>query len=58
MALNTYGRSVHPGSVAVVVALAVGVGGGAATLGFSSMSVSLLGAATTVVGLWAFVSEP
>jgi hypothetical protein len=52
------GVSVHPGSVAVVVALVVGVGGGALNMGFSAVSASLLGVATTAVGFWAFLSEP
>jgi Na+/H+-translocating membrane pyrophosphatase len=52
------GLSLPPGFIAVVVALVVGVAGGALNMGFSAISASLLGVATTAVSLWAFVSEP
>ena len=44
----------------MLVALAIGIGGEALvlTLGFSPVSVSLLGAAMTALGWWAFASEP
>jgi len=60
MSVGTRGRSVHPGSGVVLVALAIGMGGEALvlTLGFSPVSVSLLGAAMTALGWWAFASEP
>ena len=58
MSVGLSGLTLPPGSVAVVIALVVGVGGGALNMGFSAVSASLLGAATTAVGLWAFISEP
>ncbi|MES1255627.1 MAG: hypothetical protein ABUS56_08465 [Acidobacteriota bacterium] len=58
MSAGISGLSLPPGFIAVVVALVVGVGGGALNMGFSAISASLLGVATTAVSLWAFVSEP